>query len=425
MKRKYDVVIVGGGIIGCSASYYLAKRGLSVAVVDKGAVGFEQSTRNWGWIHQQIRYPHIIEFASFSRSLWEGLEAELGATLEWRQGGNFSFASTHSDLAAFEGYRDRAAPMGLESSMLTPSELTGLLPGIGNEIKGALFVPSDGQANPRLVTRAFADAAKKLGVDIIERCAVSGVEMSNGAASGLRTERGLIEGDHVVIAAGAWSRKLLKPLGITIPQTALRSTVIRTAPAAPLTAATGWAHEVAFRQDTRGRFVLAAGIPGTYDVDLDSLRDWREFGRAAWGNRSRLKIRVGRPLLRDLMALGGGFRWQDVRTNEPAPDTSAAEADLTGFQRLFPGYNDLAVEKIWAGNIDALPDQAPVLDGRTGIEGLTISTGFTGHGFAMGPGGGSLTASIVAGEEPPVDLHPCRLTRFADDDLPDLAAFHP
>ena len=92
-RDNFDVAIIGAGIIGCSTAYYAAKAGLRVVLVDKGAVGFEQSTRNWGWVHQQVRYPHLIDFAMYSRRLWEGLASELGCDLEWRRGGHLSLAS--------------------------------------------------------------------------------------------------------------------------------------------------------------------------------------------------------------------------------------------------------------------------------------------------------------------------------------------
>ena len=112
MEREADVVVVGGGIIGCASAYYAAKRGARVLLVDKGDLGFEQSTRNWGWVHQQVRHPHLVPLAVMSTELWAGLEKELAADLEWVQGGNLSLAFEGRDLEAFERYRDRAREAG-------------------------------------------------------------------------------------------------------------------------------------------------------------------------------------------------------------------------------------------------------------------------------------------------------------------------
>lgn len=429
-RDNFDVAIIGAGIIGCSTAYYAAKAGLRVVLVDKGAVGFEQSTRNWGWVHQQVRYPHLIEFAMYSRRLWEGLTSELGCDLEWRRGGHLSLASDAADMAAFALYQREAAPSGLDVQLLDPAETAVLLPGIGNAVVGALHIESDGQANPRLATRAFANAAEAAGALVLEGCATNAIACSDNTVHGIDTEWGSIAAQQVVVACGAWSRRLLQPLGIKLPQNAIRSTVIRTTPAPAYTAATGWAKAVAFRQDTKGRFVLAAGNKSTFDVNLDALTDWQTFGPAALHYRTRLKIRLGKPLLRDIARLIPGTAahkapWAQLRTNEPPADLTAAAPNLAGFHELLPRFADLAVERIWAGNIDMTPDQAPVLDSRTGIGGLVIATGFSGHGFAMGPGGGHAAARLVQGETPEVDLHGFRLCRFAEHDLGPLPDFHP
>lgn len=429
-KDEFDVIIVGAGIVGCSAALYASRAGLRVALLDKGAIGFEQSTRNWGWVHQQVRYPHLIPMAMQSRRLWETLEQDLGADLEWRQGGNLNIASTPEAMAGYEGYQRAAAGTGLDIELLTAAQVAERLPGIAIPVLGGLFLPSDGQANPHRVTRAFADAAVAAGVLLLQGCAVHAILTGSSGVQGVVTERGSLLAGQVVIAAGAWSRRLLKPLGIRLPQNAIRSTVIRTTPAAQYTGATGWAREVAFRQDAAGRFVLASGARSTFDINLDAVTDLRQFGATAWHFRRELKLAVGRPLLRDLLALIPGTRthaspWAALRSNEPPPDPEAAAPNLEGFQRLLPRFADLAVEKIWAGNIDMTPDQGPVIDNRTPVSGLVIATGFSGHGFAMGPAGGLAVSQLLQGRETDTPLHAFRLARFAEGDLPEMPAFYP
>ena len=176
--------------------------------------------------------------------------------------------------------------------------------------------------------------------------------------------------------------------------------------------------------------MLAAGNRSTFDINLDAVTDWSSFGATAWHYRGQLKVSLGKPLLRDLASLVPGTArhkspWAQLRTNEPPPDLSAAAPNLRGFQELLPQFADLAVDRIWAGNIDMTPDQAPVLDASTGFEGLVIATGFSGHGFAMGPGGGRTAADLVQGKTPEPEIHGFRLSRFAEKDLPELVAFHP
>lgn len=429
-RESSDVIIVGAGIVGCSTALYAARAGLKVVLLDKGAIGFEQSTRNWGWVHQQVRYPHLIPMAVQSRRLWETLEQDLDADLEWRQGGNLNIASSPEAMAGYEGYQRAAAGTELDIELLTAAQVADRLPGIGNDVLGGLFIPSDGQANPHRVTRAFADAAVAAGATLLQGCAAHSILTDSAVVQGVVTERGTLLADQVVVAAGAWSRRLLKPLGIRLPQNAIRSTVIRTTPAPHYTQATGWAREVAFRQDAAGRFVLASGARSTFDINLDGITDIRRFGATAWHFRRELKLAVGRPLIRDLLGLIPGTRthaspWAVLRSNEPPPDPEAAAPNLEGLARLLPQFADLAVEKVWAGNIDMTPDQAPVIDNRTPIAGLVIATGFSGHGFAMGPAAGQSVSQLLQGKATDTSLHAFRLARFAEGDLPEIPAFYP
>ncbi len=192
-----DVVIVGGGIAGCATAYFLAREGLRVTLLDKGEVGYEQSTRNWGWVHQQVRYPHLIPLGMRSVAVWQGLEAVLGAELEWRQGGNVTLAHDLSELAELESIVSDAQAVGLAADIRDRGELESLLPGLSNAVLGGLCVPSDGQANPELVTAAFARAARTLGVTIHEGCAAYAVELEGRRACGVITEHGRARADFV------------------------------------------------------------------------------------------------------------------------------------------------------------------------------------------------------------------------------------
>ena len=422
-----DVVIIGGGIIGCATAYNLARRGTAVTLVDKGPIGYEQSTRNWGWVHQQVRYPHLIPLAVESVRIWQGLAEDLDVDVGWVQGGNLSFGFDDADLAEFEKWGETARSVGLETNVLTRIEVVNMLPGMagmGGSWTGALHLPTDGQADPSLVTAAFAQAAERHGAQIVNDCAVEAIDTVGGSVTGVLTERGSIRASQVIVAAGAWSGRLTRPLGIRFPQRAVRSTVIRTEPVGPVTSVTAWAEGFTFRQDRAGRFVLAGGEEAIYDVDLGLFRDMRWFLPMAWKNRRWLRMRVGRPLLRDLAARVPGMParrefWQRRRKIDPPADGKAVRETLHQFHRVFPGLAGVGIESAWAGNIDSTPDQAPIIGPVAGgPTGLLIATGFSGHGFALGPAGGRLAADLVLGDEPLVDPHPFRHARFAERDIP-------
>lgn len=421
-KGHPDVVIIGAGIAGCACAYYLAKRGVSVTVVDKGKLGYEQSTRNWGWVHQQVRYPHLIPLAMYSVALWRHLEDEVDANLEWRQGGNASLAFNHRDLQELKGVAEAAVGAGLDARMLSKNELAEFVPGLSDAVVGALHLPSDGQASPERVTRAFARAAAGLGACLQENCAALAIRWTRGRVTGVATEKGTIHAKRVLVAAGAWTTRLLRPLGLDFPQRCVRASVFRTDPVPSITALTGWGERFAFRQDRSGRFVLAGGISSVIDVDLDTFRHLGWFAPIAWENRRWLKVRAGGRLLRDLLALvpGSGERreyWQRRRTVDPSPLTGVSEHMLAQLRRVFPNLPELAVESSWAGYIDSTPDQAPVIGPAPGVDGLHVLSGLSGHGFALGPAAAAAQTDLLMDGTPEVDVYPFRFSRFAEDDV--------
>ena len=424
-------MIIGGGIIGCATAYHLARRGVAVTLVDKGPIGYEQSTRNWGWVHQQVRYPHLIPLAVESVRMWERLAADLEADVGWLQGGNLSVGFDDADLAEFERWGETARNAGLQTAVLTRDQVINMLPGMAG-MEGswtdALHLPTDGQADPDRVTAAFARAAARHGARVVTDCAVTAIETAAGSVSGVLTERGPIRASRVLVAAGAWSGRLARPLGVRFPQRAVRSTVIRTEPVDPITTVTAWGDGFTFRQDRAGRFVLAGGEAAIYDVDLGLFRDMRWFLPLAWKNRRWLRMRVGRSLLRDVAARlpGSSARrefWGRRRKIDPPAEGKAMRETLERFHRAFPDFAGVGIESAWAGNIDSTPDQAPIIGPVAGgPAGLLIATGFSGHGFALGPAAGRLAADLALGDEPLVDPNPFRHARFAERDVPTVIA---
>jgi len=420
-RSSVDAVVIGGGIAGCAAAYELARSGLSTTLVEKGAIGYEQSTRNWGWVHQQVRYPHLIPLGVQSVRIWNHLAEELKSDVGWIQGGNLSLGFDPADLEDFETWHKDAAQQGLETRLLSREKIKELLPELRGEWTSGLYIPSDGQANPDLVTQAYANAAEAMGASIHSECSALKIDVTGGKVSGVLTERGQINAPIVVCAAGAWSSRLLRTIGVHIPQRAVRSTVVRTTPVSPLTKITAWGDGVTFRQDHLGRFILAGGASSIYDLDGDLLRDFKRFLPLAWRNRRWVRMRVGKRLLADLGAMVPGTKarrefWQRRRRIDPPPDHAAVKRSLQRFQEMFPSL-EIGVDRSWAGYIDSTPDQAPVLGAIDKIPGLHILTGLSGHGFALGPGAAQLLADLITGNEPSVDPKPFRYQRFAENDL--------
>jgi len=421
LPERADAVVVGGGIVGAASAYFLALRGLSVVLLERATIGAEQSSRNWGFVRQQGRHPLELPLAIESNRLWRSLESDLRTDFEWTPGGNLALAMTPKQLGRYERWLEIARSHGLETRLLTAAEVHALLPGLHGRFLGGLHTPSDGHADPGKATAAFAAAAAGVGGTVVRGCAVDRIVVAHGAVAGVVTERGEIATSQVVCAAGVWSARLLGMLGLHLPRRLVRATVQRTTPAPPITQAGVWAGAFSFRQRRDGRVILA-GSRVEHDVTLESLRQLREYLPNYWRNRHLFRLHIGRALLRDLAdAIAPGDRrrhpFRARHAVEPKPNAREAAQALATFRRRFPGIGALGSEQRWAGVIDTTPDAVPVIDAVAAPRGLVVATGFSGHGFALGPIAGRLVSELVADEAPSLDLHGFRLARFAEGDL--------
>jgi len=417
---RADVVIIGGGIVGAASAYFLAQRGVSVILLERGEVGGEQSGRNWGFVRQQGRHPFEIPLAVESNRIWQSAEADLEADIEWTRGGNLGLALTTNRLAEYEAWLEEARGQ-IEARIVTPVEVRDLVRGLRGNVLGGLYTPSDGHADPVKATQAFARAAERAGATVVTGCAVDRIEVSDGAVAGVWTERGDIATSTVVGAAGAWSAKLLRTVGLSLPQRLVRATVQRTTPLAPITSAGVWAGEFSFRQRRDGRVILAGGRV-QHDVTLASLPQLRRFLPNFWRNRQLFRLRVGRPLLRDLAdhaSRGERFRYpfRAAHADEPEPDRQLAARQLAVFREWLPETGAVESEVQWAGVIDSTPDALAVIDAVDSPRGLVVATGFSGHGFALGPIAGRLVSELIVDGAPSLDLTGFRYARFAENAL--------
>jgi glycine/D-amino acid oxidase-like deaminating enzyme len=282
-----------------------------------------------------------------------------------------------------------------------------------------MHTPGDGHADPEKTTDAFARAATAHGAVIHLSCAVQAVTVRAGAVSGVVTERGEIRAPWVVCAAGAWSTRLGRTLGLPLPQRWVRGTVARTTPASHLTSCAVWGPGVAFRQRRDGSFNIAAGGALDHDVTLDSLRQVRFFLPNYWKNKALFRFHFGRPLLRSLAAAlpSSPARRRPLvwdRGTEPVPNPHKVRRSLAELQRVLPALPPLGIARSWAGYIDATPDLVPVLGEAPGLRGFVFATGFSGHGFAMGPIAGRLVSELIVDGKTSLDIAGFRFSRFAE-----------
>ncbi|MEK1931200.1 MAG: FAD-dependent oxidoreductase, partial [Pararhizobium sp.] len=226
LPESADAVIIGGGIVGVFAAYYLVRRGLKVALLEKGLIGAEQSSRNWGWCRQQNRDARELPIATKSLDLWERFAAETGEDTGFRRCGLLYLSNDDAELEGWARWRDFAGTAGVTTHMLDSTKATERGRATGRFWKGGVFSPSDGTADPSRAAPAVAKAIVKLGSSVHQNCAARGIETTAGRLSAVVTERGTIRTPVAVMAGGAWASSFCRQIGIRFPQASIRSSIL-------------------------------------------------------------------------------------------------------------------------------------------------------------------------------------------------------
>jgi glycine/D-amino acid oxidase-like deaminating enzyme len=414
--RNWDVIVVGGGIVGCSAAYYAAKNGMRVLLVERDAPGSAQSGRNLGFVRQQNRDFRELPLMIGALSIWQEIEAELGCRVGWQQGGNLSLAFSEADLVARRAWQMRAAEeFGLDTRMLSAAQTHALAPQLATErgVVGAMYTASDGKAEPARATRAFFDAALAAGAAFVFGEPVTRIEIGAGRISGIQIRDKLYRAGTVIIAAGAGSAALLRKAGLDLPQEFIRATVARTvARPEPRISACVSGRYAGMRQDLNGAYLISVA-GGEYDLRLDSWRHMRWYEATRKSNPDAARIDYLAPVKRLLPSRAATpiADFPPSRDN-PRPEVFRVEQARAEFSELFPTLADLEIETSWAGIIDTMPDVIPVLGSVEGISGLLVATGFSGHGFGPGPMAGKVVSDLAAGRPSPVDISSLSPMRF-------------
>ncbi|PZX18762.1 glycine/D-amino acid oxidase-like deaminating enzyme [Palleronia aestuarii] len=419
LPSRVDVVVIGGGIIGCSTALELCEAGKSVAICEKGGIGHEQSTRNWGWVRLSRRDPREVPLMVDALRQWDGLAARVGTDLGYRRTGISFVCRTDEDVENHRRWQRHLEPFQIPSRILSRSELEEMAPGGEIDGKGALYTPQDGRAEPQKAAPAIAEAARAKGAAILTNCAVRGVETKGGAVSGVITERGSIACDAVVVAGGAWSNLFCGNIDIDLPQLGVVSHVLRTDPVNGGPEGAMWTNRFAIRKRQDGGYTLSRGSGNTVDIVPNSFRYARKFFSALRMQHRDLHLRFGRRFFHEARRKR---RWrmdetspfEQERVLDPTPSPRMLNDLMGEASKVFPALKGARVAQSWAGCIDVTPDAVPVISAVDGRPGLHIATGFSGHGFGIGPGAGGLMADLVLGRTPRVDPHAFRFSRFTD-----------
>ena len=379
--RRCDTLVVGGGLTGCAAAYYLAKAGVDVLLAERHDLNAEASGRSAGGFHVQIQFePFAVEGETWARAWaptipilidaveqWRSLEAELGVDLEVKLTGGLLVAETDAQMRLIERKAaiDRAA--GLELELLSREDILRAAPYVSAGMVGGLLVPSEGKANPLIATPAFARAAQAHGARLAVGVDVLAVEQT---PSGFRVETssGPIECEVIVNCAGTAAGRISGLVGVELPVESHPLQAQVTEPVAPLVQ-----HLISFAGERLTAKQASAGS----------------------------------------ILIGGG--WPAVvaqGTGQLVVSEDSLRANLRVAQHVIPALAQIRLLRVWTGTCNGTPDHLPILGELEGVPGFFVGV-FPFVGFTAAPLTGKLVAELVLGRPPPYDLAPFAAARFA------------
>ncbi|WP_455274150.1 NAD(P)/FAD-dependent oxidoreductase [Rhizobium herbae] len=411
-----DAVVIGGGIVGAFTAYYLARRGLKVALLEKGRVGAEQSSRNWGWCRQQNRDARELPIATKSLDLWEQFAADSGEDTGFRRCGLLYLSNDEAELESWACWGTFARSAGVTTHMLDRAQACERGRASGRIWKGGVFSPSDGTADPSRAAPAVARAIMALGGTVHQRCAARGIETTAGRLSAVVTEKGTIRTPVAIMAGGAWASSFCRQFDVRFPQASIRSSILSVSGGADLPDALHTAH-VSITRRGDGGYTLAISGRGRVDPTPQQirfapqfvpmfLRRWRSLAPGTaegWrsGHETLARWRLDAPTPMERM-----------RILDPAPDKSTIALTYRRACELLPSLATSHVTAAWAGYIDSTPDGVPGIGEIEFVPGFILAAGFSGHGFGIAPGAGHMVASLATGTEHLIDPRPYHPNRF-------------
>ena len=365
-----DAVVVGGGVVGCSIAYHLARRGADVVVLERETIGSQSTGRCAGGVRQQFSSPANVLVQQLSFRLLGQLESETGVDPEFRHIGYLFVLTKESEVSDFRGFLPMWHHTGVsDARWLEPREVRELAPLVqGEDILGGTFCPSDGIASPHAVTLAYSGAGRRLGVTFREGVAVEGIVREGARVRAVRTSEGQIKTPAVFNCAGAWAGAVGQMAGIHVPVEPYPRNIFVTDPIRgvsrqhPMTI--DFATSFYFHPEGDG-LLFGMGMPDekpSFSTDVD------------WG-------------VLDVMA-------EVVDRRAPVLATAGIQA-------------------AWAGLYEVTPDHQPILGPVDDLDGFWCACGFSGHGFQQAPAVGYLLAQWFSGERPEVPLDIFAHRRFA------------
>ena len=377
MKKTADVIIIGGGIVGCASAYYLAKEGVKDIIVLEASrsIGHGGSSRNGGGVRQSGRDVRELPIAMCAvQKFWPSLSDELGVDTEYTRQGNIRMGKTEAHLRKLETLTTNCRNMGLDVRMIDQKEVHAINPYLSDQVIGASFCPTDGHANPLTTTLGYYIRALEKGVRFYTNARVMALEKVRGQVRKVRMEDGaVLEADTILLAAGYASRKIMNTVGLEVPMhDEIDCCLVTEMEPKMFPQMLGCADADFYGHQTRhGSFVFGAvaGPEMLMDEDTDTVN----FAHAA--------------------TLGASCR---------------------AIEGYVPLLKNAKIVRSWTGWCDCTSDGVCVLGRPEETPGLVLACGFNGHGFGTAPAVGYMMAQTILGEQTLIDLSPLRYERFQE-----------
>ena len=372
MKNNHaDVIIIGGGIIGCATAYYLSKAGSSVIVLEgSDHIGNGGSSRNGGGVRQSGRDPRELPLVMYGiKNLWPTLSEELEVDCEYHQDGNLRLGKNEEHAKILTTLANKARAGGLDVRMIDGDEVRRINPYLSEEVTVASWCPTDGHANPLTTTLGFYKMARRLGAHFITGEKVVALKKIKGHVRQVVTPNNVYEGDQVFVAAGLASRQIAGTVGIDIPMT---SSLIEA--------------------------LVTEAEPHMFDQMLGTAE--ADF----YGHQTK----------HGSFVFGGSSGLEPFRKDNGTPITSSITAPCIcrGIIKYFPDLADAKIVRTWAGWSDKSADGVPILGTVEEVPGLVLACGFTGHGFGIAPAVGEQLAKLMLTGKTDIDLSALHYNRF-------------
>jgi sarcosine oxidase, subunit beta len=371
MKKKTDVVIVGGGVNGCSLAYNLAKNDVDVVLFEKNYLSSGGTGRCGAGIRQQWSTRENTKLAIESVKIFENLSKKLGEDIEFRQGGYLVAVHDKKEMKQAEKNVKMQKSLGLNVKILQSGEINDVVPILnveGMNAIGATFCPTDGHANPFKTTFAYAHAAKKHGARIHTHKTVLNIKTVKNKIKSVSTSKGEIKTDYVINAAGVWSKEIADMVKIDIPNKPVRKEIMATERLKPL-----------------------------FEAMVISFKDGIYFSQQQEGQ------------------IVGGIPIPDQESGYYTKPTfdfiKHMSKTLTSYAPVLKNVNML---RHWTGFYDVTPDARPILGESKKIKGFIQCNGFSGHGFMLSPMVSKMISDYIIKGKTTDELENLSLERFKD-----------